>query len=82
MLSVCRSSSSTVQGVGSGECRKDKRPNKAPAAWRHQNRYTLNEAHMPFDLLFAFFFLAITLLLCVCCAPTLQNGGALQMNVA
>ena len=35
---------------------------------------------MPFDLLLAFFFFAMTLLLE--CAPTLQNGGAIQMNAA
>jgi hypothetical protein len=46
--------------------RKDKRPNIGPAAWRHQNRDALNEAHMPFDfdeLFLLFFFVAITLLL-------------------
>ena len=44
---------------------KDKRPNIGPAAWRHQNRDALNEAHMPFDfgLFLPFFFVAITLLL-------------------
>ena len=37
-----------------------------PAVWRHQNRDALNGAHMPFDffeLLWLFFFVAITLLL-------------------
>jgi hypothetical protein len=44
---------------------KDKRPNIGPAAWRHQNRDALNEAHMPFDfgLFLPFFFVAITPLL-------------------
>jgi hypothetical protein len=45
-----------------------------------KNRNALKEVHMPFDLLLAFFFFAMTLLLE--CAPTRQNGGALQMNAA
>jgi hypothetical protein len=52
-----------TRAAGGGGRRKDKRLNIGPAAWRHQNRYALNEAHIPFDLLFAFFFFAITLLL-------------------
>jgi len=36
----------------------------AVAAWRHQNRDALNEAHVLFDFFFVpFFFFAMTLLL-------------------
>jgi hypothetical protein len=52
-----------------------------PAVWQHQNRDALNEAHFDFfELLWAFFFAVITLLLLVM-LPTHQNNGALQMNV-
>jgi hypothetical protein len=47
-----------------------------PAAWRHQNRDVLNEAHVPLDLLFCFFFFAMTLLLDLLMRPTLLETVA------
>jgi hypothetical protein len=46
--------------AGSGGRRKDKRPNIGPAAWRHQNRDGLDEAHFDFfELLLLFFFITL-----------------------
>ena len=64
--------------AGNGRRGKDKRPNIGPAAWRHQNRYALNEAHIPFD--FLLFFFAITPTPSRLMRLTLKNDRALLMN--